>query len=59
MTTLTTARPVPSSRQQWWVLTSRLITPSLRNGEVAVGVVDGLAGSPEEQLALALRDPAG
>lgn len=45
MTALTTARPVPSSLQQWWVLTSRLITPSLRNGEVAVGVVVSVAAT--------------
>jgi ABC-2 type transport system permease protein len=45
VTALTTARPVPSSRQQWWVLTSRLITPSLRNGEVAVGVVVSVAAT--------------
>jgi ABC-2 type transport system permease protein len=45
VTALTTARPVPSSLQQWWVLTARLITPSLRNGEVAVGVVVSVAAT--------------
>lgn len=29
------ARPQTSARQQWWVLTLRMITPTLRNGEVA------------------------
>lgn len=33
------ARPRPSTVGQWWVLTTRLIAPSLRNGEVATGVV--------------------
>lgn len=28
------ARPAPSSVQQWWVLTTRAITPTLRNGEL-------------------------
>lgn len=28
----------PSGMRQWWVLTVRLIAPTLRNGEVAVGV---------------------
>ncbi len=32
------ARPSTSGTRQWWVLTSRLIAPTLRNGEVAVGV---------------------
>jgi ABC-2 type transport system permease protein len=27
-------RPTPSTLQQWWVLTVRVITPTLRNGEV-------------------------
>ena len=43
MTALTTARPIPSGLQQWSVLTARLITPSLRNGEVAVGVAVSVA----------------
>lgn len=38
MTTVSSVRPDPSTRQQWWVLTARLITPTLRNGEVAVAV---------------------
>jgi len=35
---LTVARPRPSTFRQWWVLTTRLVTPSLRNGEVLVSV---------------------
>ena len=34
MTVLETARPHPSTSRQWWVLTVRIITPTLRNGEV-------------------------
>jgi ABC-2 type transport system permease protein len=34
MTVLETSRPTPSTSQQWWVLTGRIITPTLRNGEV-------------------------
>ena len=34
MTVLETARPNPSTSRQWWVLTVRIITPTLRNGEV-------------------------
>ncbi len=30
-----TIRPTTSVVQQWWVLTVRMVTPSLRNGEVA------------------------
>ena len=36
MTALTATRPAPSGVQQWWVLTTRLIAPTLRNGEVVV-----------------------
>jgi ABC-2 type transport system permease protein len=32
------ARPTPSTVQQWWVLTVRVITPTLRNGEVLTQV---------------------
>lgn len=45
MTTLTATRPAPSGAQQWWVLTTRLIAPSLRNGEVAVGVAVSVAAT--------------
>lgn len=38
MTVLPETRPLPSGLQQWRVLTARLVAPSLRNGEVAVGV---------------------
>lgn len=39
MTALTTPRPAPSSLGQWWVLTIRLIGPTLRNGEVLTAAV--------------------
>ena len=38
MTVLPDARPVPSGVHQWRVLTARLVAPTWRNGEVAVGV---------------------
>lgn len=34
---------VPSAIRQWWVLTARLIAPTLRNGEVAVGIAVTMA----------------
>ncbi|MET0701400.1 MAG: ABC transporter permease [Mycobacterium sp.] len=43
MTALTGARPTPSTVQQWWVLTTRMVAPTLRNGEVAVGVAASAA----------------
>lgn len=42
---LTTEQPVPSGLQQWRVLTKRLVAPTLRNGEVAVGVVVSVAAT--------------
>jgi ABC-2 type transport system permease protein len=36
---LVAARPQLSTVGQWWVLTTRLITPSLRNGEVLTTIV--------------------
>jgi ABC-2 type transport system permease protein len=45
VTILTTNRAVPATVQQWWVLTSRLIAPSLRNGEVAVGIVTSVVAT--------------
>src|ERR1700687_3643893 len=36
---LTAARPKPSTLGQWWVLTIRLVAPTLRNGEVLTAVV--------------------
>ena len=38
MTTWTVARPTPSPLQQWWVLTIRVIAPTLRSGELAVAI---------------------
>lgn len=35
-------RPMPSAGQQWWVLTTRMITPTLRNGEFATQVVGSI-----------------
>ena len=35
-------RPTTSSIQQWWVLTVRMITPTLRNGELATQVVGSI-----------------
>jgi ABC-2 type transport system permease protein len=45
VTVLTANRPAPATVQQWWVLTSRLIAPSLRNGEVAVGIVTSVVAT--------------
>lgn len=36
------ARPQTSALQQWWVLTVRMITPTLRNGEVATLVAGSI-----------------
>ena len=38
MTDTAAVRPTTSAVQQWWVLTVRLITPTLRNGEVLTQV---------------------
>lgn len=38
MTNVASTRTSPSGVGQWWVLTTRLIAPTVRNGEVAVGV---------------------
>ena len=38
MTDAAAVRPATSTVQQWWVLTVRLITPTLRNGEVLAQV---------------------
>lgn len=43
MTVLAGPRPIPSMVQQWWVLTTRMVVPTLRNGEVAVGVAASAA----------------
>ena len=36
------ARPTTSTLGQWWVLTVRMITPTLRNGELATQVVGSI-----------------
>ena len=36
------ARPGVSTLQQWWVLTVRMITPTLRNGELATQVIGSM-----------------
>lgn len=38
MTGTTATRPAPSTTQQWWVLTTRGIVPTLRNGELLTQV---------------------
>ena len=38
MTASTAVRPHPSALQQWWVLTTRAIVPTLRNGELVTAV---------------------
>ncbi|UXA10877.1 ABC transporter permease [Mycobacterium sp. SMC-8] len=38
----TAARPPVSAVQQWWVLTVRMITPTLRNGELATQIVGSI-----------------
>jgi ABC-2 type transport system permease protein len=43
VTILDAARPAPSTVQQWWVLTTRMVVPTLRNGEVVVGVAASAA----------------
>lgn len=39
MTVRTAVRPHPSTFQQWWVLTVRVIAPSLRNGELLIAII--------------------
>lgn len=43
MTVLPDNRPIPSPPQQLWVLTARLVGPTWRNGEVAVGIAVSIA----------------
>ena len=38
MTTWTMARPRPSPLRQWWVLTVRVIAPTVRNGELLIAI---------------------
>jgi ABC-2 type transport system permease protein len=40
---LTTPRPQPSSFGQWWVLTRRMVAPTLRNGEILTVMVASAA----------------
>lgn len=35
-------RPAPSTPQQWWTLTTRMITPTLTNGELATQIVGSI-----------------
>ncbi len=35
-------RPVPSTRGQWWTLTTRMIAPTLANGELATQVIGSI-----------------
>ena len=37
-----TARPMPSTLQQWWTLTTRTILPTFTNGELATQVVSSI-----------------
>ncbi|WP_245906093.1 ABC transporter permease [Mycolicibacterium palauense] len=37
-----TRRPNPSTVRQWWVLTVRMITPTVRNGELATQVIGSI-----------------
>jgi ABC-2 type transport system permease protein len=39
MTALTAARPHPSTFGQWWVLSMRLIAPTLRNGDILIAII--------------------
>lgn len=38
MTMWTAPRPKPSALQQWWVLTARVIAPTVRNGELLIAI---------------------
>jgi ABC-2 type transport system permease protein len=42
-TWLTSARATPATVQQWWVLTSRLIVPSVKTGEVVSSILAPVA----------------
>jgi ABC-2 type transport system permease protein len=37
-----TARPMPSTLQQWWTLTTRAIVPTFTNGELATQVISSI-----------------
>jgi ABC-2 type transport system permease protein len=36
------ARPAPSTPQQWWTLTTRMIAPTLANGELATQIIGSI-----------------
>lgn len=42
MTAPGTVEPCPSTRAQWWVLTGRFISPTLRNGELALTIASSI-----------------
>jgi ABC-2 type transport system permease protein len=42
VTATTTTGPRPSTRAQWWVLTTRFIAPTLRNGELAMTIASSV-----------------
>ena len=42
MTVPDTVRPHPSAATQWWVLTTRFIKPTLRNGELAITIASSV-----------------
>ena len=35
-------RPAPSTPQQWWTLTTRMILPTLANGELATQIIGSI-----------------
>jgi ABC-2 type transport system permease protein len=43
MTVLTATRPNPSALAQWWVMTTRFIVPTLRNGELITAISASVA----------------
>jgi ABC-2 type transport system permease protein len=42
VTSPSTGRSHPSTRAQWWVLTTRFIAPTLRNGELAITIASSI-----------------
>ena len=40
------ARPKPSKFRQWWVLTVRVIAPTLRTGELLIAIASVQRSSP-------------
>lgn len=57
MTILATTRPRPSAIRQWWVLTGRVVRPTLRNGELAISVA--MSASFSVNFYLPLRQVMG